>query len=140
MSYLLDTNVLSEVRKPSGNANVRAWFGEVRSDELFLSVLVLGEIRQGVERLKRRDQPQAAVIEEWLEGLAAHYGERILPVDFWVADAWGRLNARDPLPVIDGLLAATALVHGLTLATRNIRDVERSGVPLVNPFEAGGAR
>ena len=134
MTYLLDTNVLSEIRKPQGDAGVRRWFGDVRSDELFLSVLVLGEVRQGVERLERRDPAQAAVIERWLEGLAAHYGGRILPVDVAVADRWGRLNASDPLPVIDGLLAATALVHGLTLVTRNTRDVERSGVQLLNPF------
>lgn len=134
MSYLLDTNVLSELRKPRGDANVRRWFDDVRSDELFLSVLVLGEVRQGVERLKRRDQAQAAVFEAWLDGLAASYRERLLPVGLEVVDTWGRLNAGGPLPVIDGLLAATALVHGLTLVTRNTRDVERSGVQLLNPF------
>ncbi len=140
MSYLLDTNVLSELRKPRGDANVRAWFDGVRSDELYLSVLTLGEVRQGIERLKRRDEAQAAVLGRWLEGLAASYQKRLLPVDLGVVDAWGRLNVPDPLPVIDGLLAATALVHSLTLVTRNIKDVERSGVPLVNPFEFGGTR
>lgn len=140
MSYLLDTNILSEVRKPHGDANVRSWFAEVGSDELYVSVLTLGEVRQGTERLKRRDEAQAAVIERWLEGLAASYRERLLPVDLEVVDAWGRLNVPDPLPVIDGLLAATALVHSLTLVTRNTKDVERSGVPLINPFEFGGTR
>jgi predicted nucleic acid-binding protein len=134
VSYLLDTNVLSELRKPQGNPNVRAWFEGVYSDALFLSVLVLGEIRQGVERLRRRDEAQAAVFEHWLNGLGRHYGERILPIDAAVAERWGRLNASDPLPVIDGLLAATAAVHSLTLVTRNTRDVQRSGVPLLNPF------
>lgn len=140
MSYLLDTNVLSEIRKPQGDANVRKWFGGVRGDDLFLSVLTLGEVRQGVERLKRRDEAQAAVFEGWLEGLATHYRERLLPVDLGVVDTWGRLNVPDPLPAVDGLLVATALVHGLTLVTRNTKDVERSGAPLLNPFEFGGTR
>ncbi len=140
MSYLLDTNVLSEIRKPQGDANVRKWFGGVRGDVLFLSVLTLGEVRQGVERLKRRDEAQAAVFEGWLEGLATHYRERLLPVDLGVVDTWGRLNVPDPLPAVDGLLVATALVHGLTLVTRNTKDVERSGAPLLNPFEFGGTR
>jgi predicted nucleic acid-binding protein len=135
VSYLLDTNVLSEVRKPHGDSNVRRWFERVRSDELFLSVLVLGEVRQGVERLKRRDAAQAAVFERWLEGLGRYYRERVLPVDEAVVDVWGRINAADPLPVIDGLLASTALVHKLTLVTRNTRDVLRSGVAVLNPFE-----
>lgn len=135
MSYLLDTNVLSEVRKPHADSNVRRWFERVRSDELFLSVLVLGEVRQGVERLKRRDGAQAAVFERWLEGLQRYYRERILPVDEAVVDVWGRVNALGPLPVIDGLLASTALVHKLTLVTRNTRDVQRSGVVILNPFE-----
>lgn len=134
MSYLLDTNVLSEVRKPHGDSNVREWFEQVRSDELFLSVLVLGEVRQGVERLKRRDGAQAAVFERWLEGLGRYYRERVLPVDRAVVDVWGRINAADPLPVIDGLLASTALVHNLTLVTRNTRDVRRSGAVVLNPF------
>ena len=141
MNYLLDTNVLSELRKPQRDANVSAWFAGVQGDALFLSVLVVGEVRQGVERLKRRDPEQAAVFERWLEGLSIHYGVRILPIDLAVVDQWGRLNVRDPLPVITGLLAATALVHSLTLVTRNTRDVERSGVTLLNPFIAatGGA-
>lgn len=136
MSYLLDTHVLSEIRKPQGDTGVKAWFEGVRGDELYLSVLVLGEVRQGVERLKGRDEVQAAVYESWLEGLAANYRDRILPVDAGVTDLWGRLNAADPLPVVDGLLAATALTHGLTLVTRNVRDVARSGVPILNPFDA----
>lgn len=140
MSYLLDTNILSEVRKPQGNARVKAWFERVSSTELYLSVLVLGEIRQGVERLRRRDETQAEVYERWLEGLTTHYAERLLPIDSAVASTWGRLNAPDPLPVIDGLLASTALVHNLTLVTRNTRDVERTGVQLLNPFDSGAGQ
>lgn len=135
MSYLLDTNVLSELRKPQGNPNVKRWFAGVGGDALFLSVLVLGEIKQGVVRLSKRDPAQAAVYESWLETLKTDYRERVLELDAEIAERWGVLNAHEPLPVIDGLLAATALVHGLTLVTRNTKDVARSGVETLNPFE-----
>ena len=136
MSYLLDTNVLSEIRKPYGDAQVQVWFARVRSDELFLSVLVLGEVRQGIERLKRRDEPQAVVFEHWLAGLVTYYRERILPVDAAVVDVWGRINAKDLLPVLDGLLAATALVHALTLVTRNTRKFGRvEGLAVENWYD-----
>ena len=135
MSYLLDTNVLSEVRKPRGDERVKAWFASVRSDQLFLSVLVVGEIRQGVERLKQRDPVQAAVYDTWLDTLRRDYRDRILPITVGIAETWGRFNAPDPLPVIDSLLAATAHVHKLALVTRNVTDVARTGVSLFNPFE-----
>jgi toxin FitB len=134
VSYLLDTNVLSEARKPAGDAHVRAWMASVRGSELYLSVLLVGENRQGIERLRRRDQPQAAVFEAWLATLRGDYADRILPVTTEIAEAWGRLNVPDPVPAIDGLLAATARVHGLTLVTRNTADVARTGVALLNPF------
>lgn len=135
MSYLLDTNVLSELRKPQGNANVKRWFAGVDGDALFLSVLVLGEIKQGVVRLSKRDSAQAAVYESWLRTLKTDYRERVLELNSEIAERWGVLNAHESLPVIDGLLAATALVHGLTLVTRNTKDVARSGVETLNPFE-----
>jgi toxin FitB len=140
VSYLLDTNVVSEVRKPDGNPHVRAWLATVRGDELFLSVLVLGEIRHGIERLRRRDPRQAGVYEAWLATLSRDYADRIVPVTADVAKEWGRLNVPDPLPVIDGLLAATARVRGLTLVSRNTADLARTGVRLLNPFQppAGG--
>ncbi len=134
MSYLLDTSALSEARKPAGDANVRAWLASVRGDELYLSALVVGEVRQGIERLRRRDRPQAAVFEAWLSTSRRDYADRILPVTTDIAEAWGRLNVPDPVPAIDGMLAATARVHGLTLVTRNTADVARMGVPLLNPF------
>jgi predicted nucleic acid-binding protein len=134
VSYLLDTNVLSEGRKPRGDASVKAWFASVEGDELYLSVLVIGEIRQGIERLKPRDFEQARVYEAWLETLKRDYRERILPITVAVSEAWGRFNAAGPLPVIDGLLAATAQVHGLTLVSRNVADLERTGVSVLNPF------
>lgn len=135
MSYLLDTNVISEVRKPNGNPNVRAWFTSVKGTDLYLSVLVVGEIRQGIERLRRRDPAQTSIYDAWLTQLRRDYADRILPITPVVAEEWGRLNVPDPLPVIDGLLAATAHVHGLTIVTRNVADLARTGVPLLNPFE-----
>ena len=140
MSYLLDTNILSEVREPRGDERVKAWFASVRSDEIFLSVLVVGEIRQGVGRLRQRDPARAAVYDAWLETLKRDYRDRILPITVAVAETWGSFNAPDPLPVIDGLLAATAHTHNLTLATRNVTDVARTGVLLLNPFEAQQSR
>ncbi len=134
MSFLLDTNVLSEARKPAGDANVRAWLASVRGTDLYLSVLVVGEIRQGIERLRRRDPAQAAVYETWLATLRRDYADRILPVTADIAEAWGRLNVPDPVPVVDGLLAATAQVRDLTLVTRNIADLARTSVRLLNPF------
>ena len=137
MSFLLDTNVVSELRKgPRAHRAVRGWFGAVRDDQLFVSTLVLGEIRQGVDRVRRKDPRSAEHLEQWLGGLAALYLGRVLPVDDRVADASGRLNVPDPLPAVDGLLAATAQVHGLTLVTRNVRQLARTGVELLNPFEA----
>lgn len=95
---------------------------------------MVGEIRQGVERLRRRDPNQAKVFDRWLAALRRDYGDRVLPITAAVAEEWGRLNAPDPLPVVDGLLAATAKVHDLTLVTRNTAQVERTGVRLLNPF------
>jgi len=138
MSYLLDTNVISEARKPTGDANVKAWFAATSSSQLFLSVLVLGEIRQGIERLRRRDRTQAQLLDAWLAMLRERYGDRLLPITDEIADEWGRLNVPDPLPAVDGLLAATARVHSLTLVTRNVADVERTGVRLLNPFAGSG--
>lgn len=135
MSFLLDTNVVSEARKREGNPNVTRWLRGVRGSELFLSVLVIGEIRQGIERLRRRDPDQAAVFATWLSRLNRDYADRLLPVTTQVAEEWGRLNASAPLPPVDALLAATAKVHGMTFVTRNTADVARTGVALLNPFD-----
>ena len=135
MSYLLDTNVISEIRRPKPNAGVASWFKEAAGEDLFLSVLVVGEIRQGIEGLRVRDPKQAAAFERWLDSLQRDFGDRLLPVSLTVADAWGRLNAPAPLPVVDSLLAATALVHGLVFVTRDTSKLEAAGVPLLNPWE-----
>jgi toxin FitB len=134
VSFLLDTNVVSELRKLYPHPKVRAWHRANAHAEVFLSALVVGELRQGVERLRVRDGGRADTLETWLGGLVGAYGDRILPVTTEVAQQWGRLNATVRPPVIDGLLAATALVHQLTLVTRNVADVARTGVAVVNPF------
>ena len=134
MSYLLDTNVVSEARRPTGNTNVRAWLASVPADALYLSVLVLGEIVRGIESIRRRDSFRASVYETWLTTLRVDYANRILPITSDVAEEWGRMNVPNPLPVADGLMAATARVRGLTLVTRNTADFTRTGVRLLNPF------
>jgi hypothetical protein len=136
VSFLVDTNVLSELRKGRrANRGVRAWFAAVDDGDLFTSVLVIGEIRRGIASIRRRDREGAAALEQWLSRLTELFSDRILPIDVAVADRWGALNVPDPLPTVDGLLAATALMHGLTLVTRNTRDVARTGVTLIDPFE-----
>lgn len=138
MTYLLDTNVVSEVRRRTGAQQVTAWLSSVPAEELFLSVLVLGEIRRGIERLRGRDPAQAAVFERWIDELRRRFSDRIVAVDAAVAEEWGRINAAAPVPVEDGLMAATANVHGMVFVTRNVADVARTGVRLLDPWEAAG--
>jgi predicted nucleic acid-binding protein len=134
VTWLLDTNIVSELRKGErANPGLRAWFAETDEDSLYTSVLVVGEVRRGIESIRRRDVPSALALEHWLAGLTDGFADRILPVDQAVAEQWGRLNVPDPVPTVDGLLAATALVHGLTLVTRNTRDVDRTGVQVLDP-------
>ncbi len=122
MSYLLDSNIVSELRKRERvDLRVRDWFA-------------LGEIRRGIESIQQRDRPRALALNRWFHTLVTGYEPRILPVDQKVAEEWGRMNAVTTLPAIDGLLAATARVHGLTVVTRNTKDVARTGVPCLNPF------
>lgn len=135
--FLLDATVVSELRKGArASPGVAAWIAEVDDNDLFLSVLLAGELRQGVERLRLRDATAAARLDRWCGALLEGHADRVLPVDARVVDLWGRLNVPDPIPGIDGLLAATAIVHGLTLVTRNVKDVARTGVTLHNPFTA----
>lgn len=137
MSFLIDTNILSELRKGHRcDPGVSSWFVEVPSEEIFLSALTIGELRRGIENIRRRDERAARSIEAWLQELVEAYSDHILPVDQTVAEQWGRFSSPNPLPVVDGLLAATASVHGLTLVTRNLKDVERTGVRCVNPFRS----
>ena len=137
MKYLIDTNVISEVRKGTRcNSAVWSWWSGTAADEKFLSALTIGEIRKGIEKLRRRDVRSAVILEKWLLGIIEDHIGRILVVDMEIAEEWGRLNATDPLPVIDGLIAATAKVRGLTLVTRNVPDMARTGVDALNPWQA----
>lgn len=133
--YLVDTHVLSELRRPKRSPAVLEWFSSVPADDLFLSVLTLSELRRGIESLRNNDPTAANALERWFNGMCDDFSEKILPVDAAVAEQWGRLSIRQPIPSIDGLLAATAALHDLTIVTRNTSDFERSGVALFNPFE-----
>ena len=135
MSYLIDTNALSELRRKVPDARVVRWFQQRPAGTLYLSVLTLGELRKGIAALA--DGPRRLQLLDWLETeLPAFFTGRILPVDPGVADRWGRLLAQagQPLPAIDSLLVATALQHGLTLVTRNLRDVQGLGAPVIDPW------
>ena len=138
MTYLLDTNVISEWVKPRPNGNVIAWLTEASDDEIFISVCTFAELRFGIASMargKRRDN-----LDEWLRSdLPARFDKRIVGIDVAIADEWGNIQARArqkgrPIGPMDGLIAATAGVHGMTLATRNSKHLEAVGVPLFNPW------
>jgi len=137
VSYLLDTNVVSEVRRPRAAQRVVDWWDSIPSSDLFLSVLVIGEIRRGLELLRDRDPTQSAVYERWLGQLQRQFDERVLAVDVEIAEEWGRMNATIRMPLFDGLMAATAKVRGFVFVTRNDADVARSGIAVLNPWESG---
>ena len=138
MNYLLDTNVLSEARRKNPDASVTAWLNSTPETSLFLSVLVLGEVRKGIAKL--RDEVQRQVLQRWLDTDLIHrFGERLLLIDADTALLWGRLSGEgeargEPLPVVDTLLAATALRHNFTLVTRNVQDFSRYPVQVLNPW------
>lgn len=134
-SFLVDTNVLSEARKGTrANAGVSAFFASADDAALHVSVLTIGELHKGVERIRRRDPSAARALGRWLSSVEREFADRILPVDTEIAATWGALDAAGPIPVVDGLLAATAITRGLTLVTRNVRDVRRTGVKVLDPF------
>jgi predicted nucleic acid-binding protein len=135
VNYLLDTNVVSELRKKIPDPHVLAWFEQAEDERLYFSVLSVGEIRRGIERLDAPDRKRA--LAKWLEEeLLPWFGNRLLPVSLPVAECWGKLLAQAgrPLPSIDSLLAATALEHGLTLVTRNVQDFDLPGLKVENPW------
>ena len=135
MTYLLDTDVLSETRKRRPAAAVAGWIAATPPDRLHVSVLTLGEIERGIARVRGRgDRQQATALERWLRDVEAGFEDRVVPVTLPVAAAWGRQQYAQPLPVIDALIAATAQVHGMTVVTRNVKDFEPAGVQLLNPF------
>lgn len=134
--YLLDTNILSEIRKSQRlrDGKVFAWWQILRNEPVFLSVLVLGEVRKAIDLLARKDPKSAQKLDQWLAETREQFAGRILDVTLETALEWGGLSAIRPLPQVDGLLAATALRHDLTLVTRNIDDFRGLGVHLLNPF------
>ena len=133
--HLLDTNVVSELRKRERcNENVAAWYASIPDGGLFLSVLTLGEIRKGIVLVRDRDPGQAEALENWLTFVKQNYEGRILPIDANISDAWGQMHYVRNIPVVDGLLAATATVHNLTLVTRNIQHMHGLGASLLDPF------
>jgi predicted nucleic acid-binding protein len=132
--YLLDTNVISETRKTRADRSVIAFLRAADALALFLSVLTLGELRKGVEAKRRTDLAAADRLGAWVDDIETIFADRVLPVDSATARRWGELSAARSLPVIDTLIAATAIGHDLTLVTRNIRDVESTGVRFVDPW------
>jgi toxin FitB len=138
LRFLLDTNVISEIRKRErAHPNVARWVSQTPVKEIGTSVVVLAEIRRGIELKRRSDPEQAQALDRWFTQMRTRLGDRVLGVDEPIADAWATLSVPDPLPLIDGLMAATAMVHGLTLVTRNIADVARTGVKVLDPFGDG---
>ncbi|HEX9904169.1 MAG TPA: type II toxin-antitoxin system VapC family toxin [Propylenella sp.] len=138
MRFLLDTNVISEIRKRErAHPNVARWVAGTPVKEIGTSVIVLAEIRRGIELKRRRDQEQARSLDRWFAEMRARLGDRVLPIDEPIAEAWAMLSVPDPLPLIDGLLAASAKVHGLTLVTRNVGDIAKTGILVLDPFAAG---
>ena len=134
--YLLDTNVISELRKKKRcNQNVRRWFETIDDEAIFLSVLVIGELRSGVERIRRRDAQAALSLKNWLQQVVNNYSDRIFPITQEIAEVWGIMNVPDPISTIDGLLAATAKANDCILVNRNVKDIYRCGVSFYNPFE-----
>jgi toxin FitB len=133
--YLLDTNVISELRKPKPHGAVVAWMSELLPEQIFLSAVTIGELQIGIERVRRQDGRKAVEIEGWLNALAASIS--VLPMDSACFREWARLlkgKSNDLLE--DAMIAATSRVHGLTVATRNVRDFEHFEVEVVNPFDA----
>jgi len=134
--YLLDTNVLSETRKVRAHSGVIAFLAGTDTADLFLSALTLGELRQGVEGKRRTDPVAAERLGAWADEIETMFGDRVIPVDIAIARRWGELSAGRSLPVIDTLIAATAIEHGLILVTRNTRDVAPTGAEIVNPWKS----
>lgn len=137
VSYLLDTVVISELRKDPPRQSVKTFLDEVHDDQIFLSVITIGEIADGIGRMPAG--ARRTMYEEWFLGIRVSFGDRVLPIDVEVADVWGRLSAAahragGRLDVADGLIAATALANGLTVVTRNVRDFRQTGVRIFDPW------
>lgn len=132
--YLLDTNIISELRRPRPHGAVLAWINATEADQLFLSAMTMGEIQRGIERSRPQDQAKAEALEEWADEVASTY--QILPIDTLTMRLWARLMNRRPAQLYeDTFIAATAIIHGLSVVTRNTKDFEVAGLNLINPFQ-----
>ena len=135
MSFLLDTVVLSELRKTRPSRKVVQWLKAQKRESLFISVVSIGEIERGIEKVRKTDAAFAADLEQWLEALMRLYGDHVIPVNANAARLWGRLSAKLGHDGADVLIAATALASGLTVVTRNVKHFAPTGVRVFNPFE-----
>jgi predicted nucleic acid-binding protein len=137
VKFLLDTNVISEIRKRErAHPNVVRWVARTTVEEMGTSVMVLAEIRRGIELKRRSDPGQAKSLDRWFAQMRTRLGDRVLSIDEPIAQAWAFLEIPNRLPLIDGLLVATAKARGLTLVTRNVADIRRTGIAVLNPFSA----
>ena len=134
--YLLDTNIISETRKTRVHAGITTFLTNADEASLFLSVLTLGELRKGVKMKQKIDPVTANHLNSWVDGIETTFADRIIPIDSAIASLWGELSVGRSLPVIDTLIAATALVRGLILVTRNSKDIKATGVTFIDPFQA----
>jgi toxin FitB len=137
LNYLLDTNVVSEIRKGAqGHVQVMSWWKSTKASQVYLSVLTLGEIREGILRIKDKDSNRARHLGVWLTGLSRFFSSRLVPVDEAVAMRWADVRQHRSLPLIDSLMAASAISRDMTFVTRNTKDIEDCGVRYLNPFKA----
>jgi predicted nucleic acid-binding protein len=136
LTFLIDTNVISEPRRTQPDPNVIAWFQQTDSTQVYISVLTIGELARGATKAARRDAAAGVRLHRWLGEIDAEYSDRMIAVDRDTATLWGKLTSARTMPMVDALLAATALVHGMTLVTRNVRDVLDTGVTILNPWDA----
>lgn len=137
MKYLVDTNVVSEVRKSTrADRQVLAWWDSVQTSRMYLHVLTIGEIHRGIVLLRETDPNQARFLGIWLKGLCRYFRQRLVTVDLPASLIWAEIQSRRTMPHVDALIAASAIRHDLTLVTRNVRDIEDTGVRFLNPFEA----
>jgi predicted nucleic acid-binding protein len=134
MSYLIDTVVLSELRKKKRSENVVKWFSSIRGVDIFLSVVTIGEIERGIKQQQQTNSEFSLELTKWLDGILLNYSDRIIPVSVNIARRWGELSAKIGNSGADILIAATALEHGLSVVTRNEKHFIPTGVPVVNPF------
>lgn len=134
--YLIDTVVLSQLRKPKRDVRLASWIKKQRTSDLYLSVVTVGEIERGIVLQRTRDPDFATALASWLDRVLALYGERVLPFNLQIARRWGQLSAALGNNTADLMISATALEHGLTVVTRNVSDFEPTGVAIFNPFDA----